>query len=518
MKATPFSDRPYYPYLLANGNDAVLLNFCGAMMTGLTGHIHAERHQGSVCAWYKQEHRRKGGRIPPVIIAGYQVIVDGEVCEVTSFQQEFDCKRAVLKSCSGFRCDTHVKLESFLTDSGILVYEMEVTGTKAETLSVIFFILEPNSYNGTFAPGCEKAKMSFAARDNGADFTYDFECGIKGRGSFETDRTDGIACENAGKIAPGVRFDGVRPGWKGTMYTRCADLGQELPEITPDLKIRHIASWRDYFSKSSILLPDPDIQYAYELGRYLMRAYQHRDGAITCGMLPHMWAGGQCCPCDAGIAMLALLMNNDLSEARKYLQFYLDRYEAGEKLTVELGVKGVAFSNWHNVLGEHLSGDLKRELMKRKPIMIAMIGISAGEYCLYADKDDAGALKLLHGCADFIADGFIRNGKIVSTVAGNESYAEVERDSFMLAVTIRVLELDGRFNRDPERLKLAGQMRGELELNRNGEGCWRARKMAGKQACKMAEKRTFRIKNKNVLSAAPVPAPRFERFSQSVLF
>ena len=55
-------------------------------------------------------------------------------------------------------------------------------------------------------------------------------------------------------------------------------------------------------------------------------------------------------------------------------------------------------------------------------------------------------------------------------------------------------------------------------LAADAETCWRARKMAGKQACKMAEKRTFRIKNKNVLSAAPVPAPRFERFSQSVLF
>ena len=42
--------------------------------------------------------------------------------------------------------------------------------------------------------------------------------------------------------------------------------------------------------------------------------------------------------------------------------------------------------------------------------------------------------------------------------------------------------------------------------------------MAEKQARKMAGKRAFRIKDKNVLSAAPVSAQRFERFSQSVLF
>ena len=41
--------------------------------------------------------------------------------------------------------------------------------------------------------------------------------------------------------------------------------------------------------------------------------------------------------------------------------------------------------------------------------------------------------------------------------------------------------------------------------------CRQARKMAGKQACKMAGKQTFHIKGKDVLSAAPVQAPRFER-------
>ena len=41
--------------------------------------------------------------------------------------------------------------------------------------------------------------------------------------------------------------------------------------------------------------------------------------------------------------------------------------------------------------------------------------------------------------------------------------------------------------------------------------CRQARKMAGKQACKMAGKQTFHIKGKDVLSAAPVQVPRFER-------
>ena len=47
--------------------------------------------------------------------------------------------------------------------------------------------------------------------------------------------------------------------------------------------------------------------------------------------------------------------------------------------------------------------------------------------------------------------------------------------------------------------------------------CRQARKMAGKQACKMAEKWTFYVKDKNVLSAEPKSAPRFERISKTIL-
>ena len=47
--------------------------------------------------------------------------------------------------------------------------------------------------------------------------------------------------------------------------------------------------------------------------------------------------------------------------------------------------------------------------------------------------------------------------------------------------------------------------------------CRQARKMAGKQACKMAGKWTFYVKDKNVLSAMPESAPRFERISKTIL-
>ncbi len=70
MQATPLSERPYYPFALANGRDTVLLNYTGAMVSGLTGHTHNEQHQSSVCSWYKAEHRQRSSRLQPIVSLG----------------------------------------------------------------------------------------------------------------------------------------------------------------------------------------------------------------------------------------------------------------------------------------------------------------------------------------------------------------------------------------------------------------------------------------------------------------
>ncbi|MBQ7694138.1 MAG: hypothetical protein IJT50_03355 [Lentisphaeria bacterium] len=469
MKATPLSERPYYPYLLANGNDAVLINWSGAMISGITGHMSGFQNDGTVCAWHKMEHRRKGNRTNPIVISGYDAIVDNEVCEVRWYEQEFDPRRAVLRSRISFRRGVELDVTTFLTFSGILVCEFAVLKSEAASLSIQFRLLVPDG-GGTATPNCEVPETSFAVVPGGIDGTYLFrKTGIAGTTSLRSDRSDGAPFYDISR--PGIRFDNVPPGWRGTMYTACTDAPGKPAQITPALRREHEKEWETYFSTSRIELPDPELQYSYETARYMVRAAQHRGGAVVCGLLPHMWSGGTVCPCDAEYAFQAMLQCNNVTEARRFLQFYIAQYPEGERLVRSLGLKGAAFSNWSNVRGEHCgSRDPGYEIIHRKPVMVAIIGIAAGKYLLYTGAEDPDVKKLLHGCAEFMSGLARKDGTIPMCTAGNESYVDVERDSFMLAVTITVLEMDARFNALPGRAELAGKLRAELEKNRDPAG------------------------------------------------
>ena len=469
MKAEPLSSRPYYPYLLSNGNDVVLIGLSGSMNCGACGHIHAEQNQGTVCSWLKTEHRKKGVRTAPVISSGYTAVLNGEVCTPKWYEQEFDPQRGILYSKVAFCFGTEIGVTTFLTSSGILVHELEVLKSNAETFAVDFYLVVVNCFN-TATPLCEVPETAFEASCEGVDGTYHFKKnGPKGRCLLRTDRKDGTPIPHWD--IPKLHFENVTPGWRGVMYVICKDESEDIPVISDSLKADHEKEHLTYFNTSKVVLPDPEIQYSWDVGRYMMRAAQHKKGGIVCGLLPHMWEGGTCCPCDAERVFLAMLQTNNVAEARKHLQYYIDQYEEGVKICKELGIKGVAFSNWGNVLGEHCSGrDLEYELLHRKPIMIAIIGIAAGEYLSYADPEDADVKKLLHGCAGFISSFVQDDGTIRPCVASNESYVTVERDTTMLSVTIRCLEMDAQFNGEKEFLKVTQKLRKELEKNRDERG------------------------------------------------
>lgn len=467
MKATPYSQRPYFPYLLANGNDALLLNHSGAMISGVTGHTHNEQNQGAICAWYKQEQRERTGLLQPLVIAGYQVEIGGEVCEIIDFEQEFCPAEATLTTLARFRRGTELRISAFLSDSGVLALHFEVLKAAAD-LALAFLLLSPNSVHGTLTPHtCPKRE--FTPVPDGLDFSYEFD-GIRGGGVLRSDRTGGVPREYIGTIGMGIRYAGIASGWCGTMYVSCADAPALPVTDYADLRAKHLAGWRAYFAASSVALPDAELQYAYELSRYLMRANMHASGALPAGQLPYLWHGGICVPFDAEVMQHALLQGNNFAEARHHLDFYLDRFASGCELAREIGLKGFAFSNWSDVFGSHLGGDLKFELLKRKPLMIAIIGIAAGNCRRYSEGDDPDAVKLLLGCADFIESGFVRDGKIVACIAGNESDVEVERDSMMLATSCRLFELASELCGDARRGRLAASLRNELEKNRAANG------------------------------------------------
>jgi len=126
--ATPDSKRPYFPMLLANGRDAVLIDYSGSMMTGEPDHTHHELNQGARKGWYKVAHRAtRGESILPVVQTGYHMVCNGERYEPDHYRQTFDPKTAILTtsiSATGF----DYVVETFVADDSVLVEHFEIRG------------------------------------------------------------------------------------------------------------------------------------------------------------------------------------------------------------------------------------------------------------------------------------------------------------------------------------------------------------------------------------------------------
>ena len=99
--ASPFSDAPYFPMLLSNGSDAVLIDYTGSMLSGNPSHAHREQNQGCPLGWYKANHccGQKGhAKLQPIVQSGYFLSVNGEFCDIADYKQTFLPKQAILKT------------------------------------------------------------------------------------------------------------------------------------------------------------------------------------------------------------------------------------------------------------------------------------------------------------------------------------------------------------------------------------------------------------------------------------
>jgi len=470
MQATEFSERPYFPFFLGNGKDVMLMNYGGAMITGTTGHTHNEQNQGVVCGWHKVTHKKflKRQQIQPIIIAGYNVIIGGEVCEPLGFVQEFNVREATLVTQVSFRKGVKVSVEAFLSDNGVLSLTVKVLEA-VSGMKIAFLLLPPNWCAGTLTyftmPDVKHISVA-----EGIDFTYRIDDGgvVEGSGLMRLSRP---GFEPFSGMGVGVQYGDVENGWEATAWISCEDApGKPVTDYT-GLREKHIEAWKKYYQTSDVRLPEEEMQYAAGLARYVLRANQFATGSFPAGPMPYHWGGGTCCPFDAELMQHAMLQSGNFDEAFKHVMFYVNQYEAGEKIVSELGLKGVAFSNWSDVFGNHKSGDLKYELTKRKPIMIAIIGMVGGNFNNITGKRSEEARKLALGCAEFIKSGFVRDGKIVSLMAGNESDVKVERDSWMLAASYRCFRFAQQ--EDPgnsEWKQLAENMLVELRKNISKDG------------------------------------------------
>lgn len=403
IRATPFSDEPYYPFFLANGKDCVIVDYSSSNYVSMNGHSHFERHQGTPCGWYKAFYRNKKQIMQSLFATGVQVFLNGAPAEPCFYEQCFDPFTATVSSILSFAGNVKVLVEGFLTDESLWCERVEVLeyGNDSD-LKIGCYVQAPISFIQALKLPTE---YSFEGHESQDSIDFDYTCGeFSGRGFVIPDKpfdelSSGIW---QGKIG---YFANVTKGFSTVRYIACCDKSES--ELLEHLRIRaknneygeirrsHNRVWEEYFSKSSITLPDKRLEYEYYLSRYIVRAAQHPEtGLITCGFFPNHWGGDVCCSYDADFSQKALASSGNIDEAVKYVYSYEYVAPDGYKLLSKHGMSGTTFLGWVNCLGEYINHvDPFTSVVSTKPVYSAYVFVAV--YDLWKKDKSLVSEKLL---------------------------------------------------------------------------------------------------------------------------
>ena len=449
MKATTFSERRYYPMLLSNGRDAVLVDYSGSMFGAINGHSHFEPHQGTPCGWYKVANSCKTPSkvIQSVVACGYQVIMNGEVCEPKDFCQEFDPKRAVLSTKITSFGGCELLVESFLNDESVLVERYQfVHVPENRDVDLTLLLFKPDSMATAVAlRTVPKFEIVEAVGPDTMAFSY--EIGeIQGYGAAYCDKP-GASIVTGAWGSKVFLFKNIKSGWTVTRYltvsdsTETAGFKQAVDARVSScsergiekVKDAHINVWGSYFASSDVRLPDKEFEYIYNLSRYVTRAHLHPEtGGFTDGMLSNLWGGGTYVPYDAWYLHQASLLTNNIESADKHLDYYVMQYAGALRTAVEIGVPGAGFSGWATCFGEHKGNDVKDYLLHLKPCMAGFIALVFYWQWKYAGTLSEEKRDVLKDVMKFVMKFVVDKGEwaeIAPCMAGNESAVDVKNDS-----------------------------------------------------------------------------------------
>ncbi|NLX07695.1 MAG: hypothetical protein GXY33_21360, partial [Phycisphaerae bacterium] len=451
--------QPYFPFLLGNGADAVLIDYSGSMHCD-SGRLHIEQHESAICAWYKSAHRDRRGPILPIVQSTYTLIAGGgEVFEVGSFNQRFDPKTAVLTT-DVEAADFRIRLETFLLDEQVLVERCHVKRVPKDRPQIALNLHSPTtawSQGVLELPADRRYRFSAHAKNNAITADYDIK-GVKGRALLWTDHPAVSAAET--RDGKRLILADLKAPLTFTKYlivldqTDTADHARDirktlarLKSAGPDALLRdHRKRWRGFSSRSALTLPDPRLEYLHELSLYLIRAHQHpRTGLISLGNYPLLWAGGVTNSWDAIFPHKALLAANRLAEAKRLIDGYELARPQARTYARQLDKPGACFPWFMNHRGESLNYADAREYPDIQKFNNGAIVMEV--FDLYLHTGDPAVLEnywdLIKNICDFLLAAIVRErGNTACVVEGRGADESIHRknDTFHVLTTIKSLE------------------------------------------------------------------------------
>ncbi len=443
--------KPYFPMILGNGTDVVLVDYSGSMQCD-SGHCHLEHHQDTHCGWQKTTHREKARRLLSVASFPYRVMrEDGDLYEVGAFDQRFDPVTATLVTDA----DTHLlglRITAFLMDGQPLYAErIEVRWVAPGTRPTLALL-------GRQMAVLEKAQVTFApgeAGQFGGDYTLGEITGALRAAVVATQAVVDDTRAHTGRLE-------VRDLQPGDIIYRYVTLQDTSHTPAPEAACRatidaalaagfdalhaaHARAWQAYHAQTHVDLPDPALDYQYRLSLYLMRASRHPSGFVTHGLYDVLWGGGAACTWDLICFMRGWTTANQRAAAQGLLDFYQHgAAPMARTYAHQLDRPGVNYPWFMNVVGRDLFFDdavAARGVQKWNMCCMALQFFDVYRY--FGDVEDLRArLPIMQDTLDFLlAEIVVRTPArwYIGQIEGADENIARENDTAHLLPLIKAL-------------------------------------------------------------------------------
>lgn len=497
MKATPFSKEPYYPMLLSNGQEGILVNYTGTNVMPHSGHNCMYETLNVSCGLYKASSRAHTGRaISQILRACTHVEIFGGSAMPKFYEQELDARTGILTTKLLFGNEMHLTVESFLTDDGLWGEKLVLEKCPASYNPKLGFGL------GRTYTGCEWTELLDApsmcvdAKKEVFRFSYNLK-GAKGIGAlwpsepfYEVSETKDYYYKDATGKALGM-FGTVFEGMEFSRILTCVD-ETECEDIQKEFKRReqiaekgyeavkkaHVIKYTKRMGGTWVSVPDEDLQKIYDMSRYTVQgSFNRQNGAPLLGILPHLWEGGLHCSYDANFIIQALLRVGDTDAAEGYKKFFISQGEKGKNALKNINFSGAAFTGWTDCRGGFTRPNKKLEdwLLYEKPMFTCCEILSRYYVWKFSgEKLDAKTETILHDALHFIEEHllFEQGGRkhLKNIEAGTEGGFKVEADTFTIIVLAAALRGVSEMLSLPSIASVADELMKDIEGNYREDG------------------------------------------------
>ena len=452
-------EKQYFPFLLSNGIDGVLINYSGSMECN-SGHLHTEQHQGAVCAWYKTTQRGYHKILLPIFQSTYTLFAcGGEAYEVGKFNQTFNPKKAVLNTLIE-ATDFKINIETFLTKENILVEHYTLLNVPDDRPEVAINLNPPEIpwSNGYYKFVSEiNNKLSFDKDEKILKYEYEIY-GIKGECILFTDYPD----VQEGKFRNGkkLHLSNLKKGQSFTKYVVVLDekdtltYKEEIKRRLSEIKNSgykkilgtHLNEWEMYQNQSDINIPDKRLEYLYYLSLYLIRAHQNpKIGMISLSNYPVLWAGGSVNTWDAVFPTKAILGANRLEESEKLFEGYQKVLPLARAYAKEMSKDGAYFAWTTNYEGKSTDFISPREIPDIEKANNGCLVISVWDYYLYTGDNEIlkKHYNLIKEVTEFLVSSIVEEKDEIAYIKEGEGADESvhrKNDTTHVITTIKSLE------------------------------------------------------------------------------